>query len=230
MEKEELYSKINEGLGSTQLSSKTISAFVDDVFEDVRDAESVSDDFIARKVNYLRSVNGQLHADVAAQVNDYKSKNPYTKPKEEPKAVTSEGEPEWFRSYKAEQEERIKAMEEARKAELEEYEKKELISSVKSGLKSKFKEAGIEVNNYFISQAMNEVQVPSLKDENGGKVEVSVDELVKKAESAYYRHLKEAGIGNITPRRGGGNGSKGAENWLDQKFKQKAAKEGWEKK
>lgn len=227
MEKEALLSKISEGLGSTQLSAQTISAFVDDVYEDVKDSESVSDEFIARKVNYLRSVNGQLHADVAAQVNDYKSKNPYKKPKEEPKV--DNGEPEWFKAYREEQENRLKAMEESQKAEQERKSIDEIRSSVRKGIKAKFKDAEIDLNNYFLDRAMDGIEI-TLKDENGNAIQADIDGLIKQTESAYYRNLKEAGIDKPMPRRGGVGGGTGSDTWLDAKFKQKSVKEGWAKK
>lgn len=228
MEKEELLSKINEGLGSTQLSEKTISSFVDDVYEDIKDAENVSDDFITRKVNYLKSVNGQLHADVAAQVEEYKKANPYKKPvKEAPKGGNDE--PEWFKAYREAQEQRIKAMEESQKAEQERKSIDDTLSSVRKGIKAKFKDAGIDLNNYFLDRAMDGIEI-SLKDENGNTVQPDIQGLIKQTENAYYRNLKEAGIDKPMPRLGGNGGGNGTDGWLEAKFKQKSVKEGWAKK
>lgn len=229
MEKEELLSKINESLGSTQLSEKTIGAFVDDLYEDVKENESVSDEFIARKVNYLKAVNGQLHADVSAQVNEYKKNNPYRKPKEEPKGAAND-EPEWFKSYRESQENRLKAIEESARAESEASKKREAIESVKRTLKSKFSADGIEVNGYFLNQAINSIDVAPQKDADGKEMAVNIDELVKEAEKAYYRHLKEAGIEKPSPKFGNSGGGSGDQtDWIKKKFADKGRREGWKK-
>lgn len=227
MEKEALLSKISEGLGSTQLSETTINAFVDDVYEDVKDSESVSDEFIARKVNYLKAVNGQLHADVATQVNDYKKKNPYRKPKEVPSV--DEDEPAWFKTYREKQEERMKAIEDSAKAELEATNRKRVVDSVKDSLKSKFSAEGIDMNNYFLSQAVNDVDFTPAKDENGNDVAADIEKLAKDVEKAYFKHLKEAGIGKPAPKFGNGGGGGEQTDWIKKKFAEKGKREGWKK-
>lgn len=67
MEKEQILSTLNEQLGQTSLSSRTINDYVDNNMP----AEGSEFDF-ERHVKILKSLNGNFSADVAAQVEDFK--------------------------------------------------------------------------------------------------------------------------------------------------------------
>lgn len=67
MEKEKILSTINEQLGQTSLSARTIGDYVDNNLP----AEGAEFDF-DRHVKILKSLNGNFSADVAAQVEDFK--------------------------------------------------------------------------------------------------------------------------------------------------------------
>lgn len=76
MEKEQILSTLNEQLGKTSLSSRTISDYVDGFMP----AEGESFDF-DKHVKILRSLQGNFSNDVAATVEDFKKNY---KPKTEP--------------------------------------------------------------------------------------------------------------------------------------------------
>lgn len=76
MEKEQILSTLNEQLGKTSLSSRTISDYVDGFLP----AEGESFDF-NKHVKILRSLQGNFSNDVAATVEDFKKNY---KPKTEP--------------------------------------------------------------------------------------------------------------------------------------------------
>jgi hypothetical protein len=94
-------------------------------------------------------------------------------------------------------------------------------------LKAKFKDAGLEVNDYILKQTLRDLEIPEV--EEGEKVDE--DELISKMERAYFKNLKAAGLGKEDTgkarygNRGGGKGESAA----DRFFAKKAKKEGWKK-
>ena len=103
--------------------------------------------------------------------------------------------------------------------------KKELLDSVEKGLKDKLKAAGIEANGYFIKQVKKELEIPK----SDGDTSPDVDELVGKAEKAYFKSLKEAGLEATASPQGGRKNGKGGSSAVDAYFKKKGLKEGWKK-
>ena len=67
MEKEKILSTLNEQLGQTSLSERTLNDYVDNNLP----TEGAEFDF-DRHVKILKSLNGNFSADVAAQVEDFK--------------------------------------------------------------------------------------------------------------------------------------------------------------
>ena len=84
MEREELLTKFNEMLGSTKLSlsERTLNDYADDVLSGITDDAQLTDEFLGRKVNFLKSLDGNLHSDVSKEIEVYK-KN-FKPKKEEP--------------------------------------------------------------------------------------------------------------------------------------------------
>lgn len=233
MEREELLGQVNEVLeneGSTlTLSEETINGELDDALEDVENDDQVDEAFVNRIVKRLKRMNGNLHKDVSNQVKEYKKTHPAPKPtpKPKPNAKTEEDDdddnvPDYIKKLN----ERLDRMEESQKSAAEAKSKNETLSAVKKGLKAKFSEAKIEVNDYFVNQAINELKLPQLEE---GET-YDVDDLVGKAEKLYHKHLKAAGIETkqVGPKYGNhsGNGSSAA----DRYFARKAKREGWEGK
>ncbi len=230
MEREELLGQVNDALeaeGSTlTLSEETINGELDDALEDVENDDQVDEAFVGRIVKRLKRMNGNLHKDVSNQVKEYKKAHPTPKPskKTTPKAKVGESEddddvPDYIKKLNA----RLDAFEESQKNQEEAKTKNETLAKVKKGLKSKFSDAKIEVKDYFVSQAINELKLPQLEE---GET-YDVDDLVNKAEKLYHKHLKAAGIETkqVGPKFGKttGNGATAA----DRYFERKRKREGW---
>ena len=231
MEREELLGQVNDVLeneGSTlTLSEETINGELDDALEDVENDDQVDEAFVNRIVKRLKRMNGNLHKDVSNQVKEYKKAHPAPKtPK--PKTKGQKGDdvdeddddvPDYIKKLNA----RLDAMEQSRKTEAEAKSKNDTLAKVKKGLKSKFSEAQIEVKDYFVTQAMNELKLPTLEE---GET-YDVDDLVSKAEKLYHKHLKAAGFESreVGPKFGKktGNGTTAA----DRFFERKKKRENW---
>lgn len=225
MELEALKSKFNDALGSTklQLSDRTLDSLLQDALAEIGDNDSLcTDEFLARKVNLAKSFSGQVNHEVSTRVEDFKKNyKPEPKPKDKPKPEDGNGEPEWFKAYRKEQEEKFEKMETERKAKEALHQKESVMKSVTDGLKKKFSEAGIECNQFILKTTMKDVEIPS---ENA-----DVDAIIKSAETSYYKNLKDAGLDTgkptFVPGSGGGNGATP----FDSYFAEKAQREGWAK-
>lgn len=87
MEKEQLLSAMTERLGTTGLSARTISEYVDNILPTITSDEMVNDGFWGIHTKILKSLEGNLNHDVANRVNAFKSeweKNNPTKKEEQP--------------------------------------------------------------------------------------------------------------------------------------------------
>lgn len=232
MEKEELRTKIDEALGSTQLqlSEQTWDKYLTRTVAGIKDDAEVTDEFITGEVEWLKTLNGQLHADVAKENNAYKAALE-EKLKAAGRTVSTGsagkdagaagGENEALAQMRKELDE-LKA---ERAAAKDAATKKELLDSVEKGLKDKLKAAGIEANGYFIKQVKKELEIPK----SDGDTSPDVDELVGKAEKAYFKSLKEAGLEATASPQGGRKNGKGGSSAVDAYFKKKGLKEGWKK-
>lgn len=229
MEKEELRTKIDEALGSTQLqlSEQTWDKYLTRTVAGIKDDAEVTDEFITGEVEWLKTLNGQLHADVAKENNAYKAaleeklKAAGSPGKAAGAAGAAGGENEALAQMRKELDE-LKA---ERAAAKDAATKKELLDSVEKGLKDKLKAAGIEANGYFIKQVKKELEIPK----SDGDTSPDVDELVGKAEKAYFKSLKEAGLEATASPQGGRKNGKGGSSAVDAYFKKKGLKEGWKK-
>lgn len=222
MEKEELKTKIDEALGSTQLqlSEQTWDKYLTRTVAGIKDDAEVTEEFINGEVDWLKTLNGQLHADVAKENNAYKAALE-EKYKNKPNEPNEDGNNELLSQMRKELDE-LKA---ERAAAKDAATKKELLDSVERGLKDKLKAAGIEANGYFIKQVKKELEIPK----SDGDTSPDVDELVGKAEKAYFKSLKEAGLeATAHPQTNRKNG-KGGMSAVDAYFKKKGLKEGWKK-
>lgn len=219
MEREELLGLVNEELGNTQLtlSEQTINEELDDSLVDFGEDEEANAKLVTRIASRLKRLDGNLHADVSKQVNEYKKQ---WKGKQRETVVKPQGQQEESDTLK-----QMRAELDALKAESETRKKTEaknaVLESVKKGLREKMEKGGMEVNGYFMKHAVSSIDVP---DEGA-----DIDALVSAAEKAYNSGMKEAGLTpNQKPRfgSGGGQGSNAATDF----FARKAKKEGWGKK
>lgn len=222
MEREELLERVTAELGDSQLtlSERTINEELDDALEDFGDDEDMNARLVAKVASRLRRMDGNLHADVSKQVDAYKAdyrkklrmKQQAPKAKPQPESDDDDG----LRELK-EEVARLRAESETRrKSEA----KDAVLRDVRKSLEEKFQGAGIEVNQYFMRNALKKLDIP---DEG-----VEREKLTAEAERIYNGDMKEAGVEpHQKPRYGGeGGGTTAATDY----FARKAKKEGWGKK
>lgn len=214
MEREELKELVNKSLGSTQLklSERTINEELDDVLGDFGDNEESNAKLVERVVNRLKRMDGNLHADVSKEVKEYKDKAE-KKQKEGTEGGSKKNEGnegseseimKELKNLRAELDEERNA----RKQEQTERAKHATMDSVRKGLREKFENAGLKLNDFFAKSALSKLEIPS---EN-----VDLKSLVEKAERLYNADIKEAGIEIGKPHAGGnGSGKEEKEDWSD---------------
>ena len=64
---------MTERLGTTGLSERTISEYVDNILPTITSDEQVNDGFYGMHTKILKSLEGNLNHDVASKVNAFKS-------------------------------------------------------------------------------------------------------------------------------------------------------------
>lgn len=236
MEREELRNKVNENLESSQttlsssLSEETINSELDDALEDVTDDGQVDDKFVAKIAKRLQRIDGNLHKNVSAEVKKYKetvsAKGKAGVEVHKTAQSAEPEEPEWFKTYREAQEAKWNKLDADKKASDAAAVKKATLEGIEKGLKAKFKDAGIEANDYILKQTLRDIVIPDASEDG------RIDEggLTDKAEKTYFKNLKEAGLEkkSTLPHFGtqikkGGNGP------VDSYFARKAQKEGWSK-
>ena len=231
MEREELLQQVNESIEadgkqlSPSLSEESINGELEDALEDITEDEENNKKVVSRLAKRLLRMDGNIHSNVSKQVSDYKKSHQKTapKPKDGEGVKNEDGEKPEIQQLL----ERIERMEQAQKQKSETEAKDAIVADVKKGFKSKFKDAGLEVNEYILRQTLRDMDIPEV--EEGGKV--NVGDLVKGLEREYYKNLKEAGLGKEDTGksrfgvRGGGKGESAA----DRFFARKGKKEGWKK-
>ena len=93
MEQEQILSKLNEGLGQTSLSERTIADFVG-VLE-VPEDESQHADFFSKQVKILKTLEGQLSHEVASKVDEFKKNYKPEPAKKETEQKKDDEMPQW---------------------------------------------------------------------------------------------------------------------------------------
>ena len=202
MEREELRTKIDAALGSTKLtlSERTINDFLDDALVGITDDADVTEDFVTRKANVLKSMDGNLHSDVSEEVQRYKD-SLQKPPKDKDKHDDDDSDDDDSRKGKGDDgsaaeiedlKNRLKAIEDERQKAAEEKQREADRKELHDAFKTHFDKAGAKVNDYILKQ--------TIRDFDG---EGSVEEKVKALESKYYENLKEAGFDFDGPHAGG---------------------------
>ena len=230
MEREELLQQVNESIEaegkqlSPSLSDESINGELDDALEDITDDEENNKKVVSRLAKRLLRMDGNIHSNVSKEVKDYKKAHP----KQTTKNVSKDDSDDDDKKTDIEKIlERLERMEQAQKQKTEQDAKDAVVSDVKKGFKAKFKEAGLEVNDYIFRQTLRDLEIP--EQEEGKKVDING--LVKTLEREYLKNLKEAGLGKegtSKPRFGSRDSAKG-ESPADRFFARKGKKEGWKK-
>ena len=214
MEREELKELVNKSLGSTQLklSERTINEELDDVLGDFGDNEESNAKLVERVANRLKRMDGNLHSDVSKEVKEYKDKA------EKKLKEGSEGSSKKNESNEGSESEIMKELKNlraeldeernARKQEQAERAKHATMDSVRKGLREKFENAGLKLNDFFAKSALSKLEIPN--------EDVDLKSLVEKAERLYNADIKEAGVEIGKPHAGGnGGGKEEKEDWSD---------------
>ena len=204
MTREELWNLVKTELGSTQLSlsERTINVELDDELEGFGEDEEKNSKIVAKVVNRLKRMDGQLHADVSAEVKKHddeaekrRKKDDGEKGKQEKGSKSDDEKPQYVKDLEA----RIQQMENDRKTEQAERAKHATLEAVKNGLKDKFDKAGMKLNSFFEKSALARLEIP----EEGA----DLNDLIANAERLYNADIKEAGMVIDKPRSGGSGGT-----------------------
>lgn len=208
MEKEQILSTINEKLGNTNFSEKTISDYVDAFIPETEE----NPDF-DKHVGFLKSLYGNYSADVAKQVNEAKAKlQPPPANKQQPDDTRYTALEEKF--------DKLMGNYEKLTEQLAQKESKLTQEQLMSQVKSEMEKQGA-TDEYVLKQTLRGVTLDTKK---------SVADLAKEMLTAYDSELTACRGKGAAPRNGGegGGGSKG-KNAADSYFARKQKKEGWGK-
>lgn len=210
MTKEELLTLVNEKVDTSKfksLSQKTINEELEDSLEDFGDDESENDKIVTRLANRLKRMDGNLHKNVADEIKkDRAEKERKEKEKKDRSEPDKEAGDDKYAALEEKLNKLIQANEERSKAEA----KKAVLNSVKSGLKDKFENAKLEMNDFFLETALSKLEIP---DEDA-----DVLELVSKAERIYTADYKRATGSKAIPSKGSAERHPGEERIDEHEF------------
>ena len=177
----------------TVLSEETINAELDAELEGITDDSHFDEACCKRIAQRLLRMNGNVAKEAGTQIQDWKKKHPQpqTPPKTPPK-VEDEDDPK-LKAMKDEIEELKKSLKQKDQKEADD----KVIAEVRKKFNEKFKEAKIEVKNYFADQVFGRFKLPSLNE--GEQYDIS--KLANQAENDYVEELKKAGIKYEKPRK-----------------------------
>ena len=231
MEREALEQRFNEELGSTRLnwSEQTKDTFYNEILADITDDAQVTDEFIARKVKYLKTLDGQFHADVSKETKNLREQMAALEAKYKDNGGAGGGNAGGDGGGSNTDEiaalkKRIEAMEAEAKEKDAASRRKSILDSVAEGLKAKRKKAELPVNDYFVKQALGKLELP----EDGEGSTPDENALVKQLDGLYIKELKAAGIEgrDAYPSTGRRTGKPGA-SAVDKFWEKKKKKEHW---
>lgn len=230
MEREELLQNVQNEIEadgkklSPSISEETINAELDDELENIGEDEEANKKVYSRIAKRLLRMDGNIHSNVSREVADYKKKTKSQHAdKKDDKTEDNDEMPAWAKAFT----DRLDAIEKSRQQSADKAAKDAAEEAVKNGLRAKFKNASVEVNEYIYKQTLRDLEIP--ETEEGQRIDT--ESLISQMERAYYRNLKAAGLDKRdtqTPRYGGKGGSKG-ESSADRFFARKGKKEGWKK-
>lgn len=226
MDKEKIISGILERVGNTDVSPKTVESIMS--LNPLSEGTEPDDAYFERMANTVKSVQGninhvfstKLSDQVAKKVAELKDKQqPEPKGKQKTEPTTSEPQNNSGGSDELrEMREELRQLREERKADMLREHRREVLSDVRRELKEKLSSSGMEVRDFFVDTALSKLSIPE-KD-------ADVKALVTEAERNVVRDMKAAGIDTDGPISGGVR-SNGGKSWLDMKFAEKAAREGY---
>lgn len=211
MEKEQILSAINEKLGNTNFSEKTISDYIDANLP--AEGTEPDDAYFDKHVGFLKSLYGNFSADVAKQVNEAKAK---LKP-----APAQKKEPDDDTRYAALEEKFDKLMGNYEKLteQLSKKESEQTQAQLMSKIKAEMKRQGCN-DEYVLRQTLRDVEFDTKK---------SVSDLTKEMLAKYDSEFTDCRGKGAAPRNGGQSEGSKEKTAADGYFARKAKKEGWGK-
>ena len=224
MEIEKIVSTVQEKIGNTDFSQQTIQKYVE--LNPIAEGQEPDEAYFTKAKDFLTAMQGQYNHDFSTKFAEAK-KNLLTE--DTFKSMSAEqlaevkkllegttktekpNESEEVKALKAEIAKLTERLDNGDKAKVQ----AELLQKVKNAMKEQKAD-----DDYVLENTLKGVELDQNK---------SVEDLTKEYLAKYdAEFLKCRGGGN--PPRQGGQGGGNTETWLDRKFKQKAAKEGWGKK
>ena len=177
----------------TVLSEETINAELDDALSGITEDSQADEAFCKRIAQRLLRMNGNVAKEAGTQINDWKKKHPtQTPPKPNQQQTTEDEDPK----YKAMQDQIDELKNSLKQKDQKEADDK-VIAEVRKKFNEKFKEAKIEVKNYFADQVFGRFKLPTLSEGE----QYDLTKLAEQAENDYVEELKKAGLKFEKPRK-----------------------------
>ena len=230
MEIEKIVSTVQERLGKTDVSAQTIQKAVEfrNTVAPLADGVEPDDAYFTGIVNLARDFQGNINHLLAGKADEWKKnfkldtdtiRNMNAEQLAEVKRLIEGIKPE----EKPVESDEVKALKEQIKQlteRLDDGDKAKRHAELLQRVKAAMREQKAD-DEYVLENTLRDAALDADK---------SIDELVVEQLARYdAEYLRCRGAG-APPRLSDGGGSGDRESWLDKKFKQKAAKEGWGKK
>lgn len=179
----------------TSLSQRTINDELDDVLDEMGDDAEANDRIVTKLANRLKRMDGNLHKNVSDEIKKSKEESERKRQEEEARKREKEGgnPDDKYDKLLA----KLEAIEKANAERDKKAAKEAALESIKTGMKSKFDEAKLELNDFFLDTALSKLEIPD------GELDIS--DMVKKAEAIYTADYKRANGGSAIPRKGSNN-------------------------
>lgn len=200
---EELLSLVNKEVDTTKfkaLSQKTINEELNDVLDEFGDDEAANAKIVTKVANRLKRMDGNLHKNVSDEIKKSREEAERKKKEEEGKSDDK------YDKLLA----KLEALEKANEERDKKASRAATIEAVRKGLKNKFDEAKLELNDFFLDTAISKLEIPD-KD-------VDVTDLVSKAEGIYTTDFKRATGNTAIPHKGSGSSSGGGKTIRDDEW------------
>lgn len=195
MTREELLALVNAKEDTTKfvaLSKKTIEEELDDALEEIGEDEAVNDKIVEKLAKRLKRMDGNVHINVSTEAK--KNKDAERKRKEEEERKKKEEQTGSGLEVIEELKKEIQLMKEKNAAREKEEAKKATLKSVRNGLKAKFDEAKIEMNDTLANIVFDKMNI--------SEDDTDIASLVNTAEAKYTALKKELGISDTMPKKG----------------------------
>ena len=201
MTREELLKLVNEKEDTskfTSLSQRTINDELDDMLDEMGDDAEANDRIVTKLANRLKRMDGNLHKNVSDEIKKSKEESERKRHEEENRKREKEGGGDDNPDDKYDKLlAKLEAIEKANAERDKKAAKEAALESIKTGMKSKFDEAKLELNDFFLDTALSKLEIPD------GELDIS--DMVKKAEAIYTADYKRANGGSAIPRKGSNN-------------------------